>query len=270
MQEGAGHESHDVVVNVGFEMQTPCTVLLTATVRPANFAISTPGRTDVATRTADYIAALRFWGSLPDERIEAIVFCDNSGEDITPIIEAARGLQKPVEVLGFKDAPPPSNVHYGYGELGIIDHALRNSARLKRAGFILKCTGRLKFPRISTLLDALPDRMSGAIDHRRRYRDEAGPPTRARTQLMMFSPSLYADTLFERRGEMCGSCSHIEEYLAHKFEQARFTPPLLRRFPVECPPSGVGGNGNNYDSLREKCKSTARAMARRWLPNLWL
>jgi hypothetical protein len=251
-------------------MRRPCTILLTATVRPAAFDVGTHVRRDVATRIADYIAGLRFWDCIDDNRVQAIVFCDNSGEDLTPLREVARDLRRPTEILTFKDAPAPPKMHYGYGELGIIDYALRHSRRLASGDFFLKSTGRLTFPQISSLLDALPDNISGAVDHRRSYRHEGGPRTRARTQLMVFSPALYAETLFERRDEMRGLCTHIEEFIAYKFETTRFNPPFFRRFPVECPASGVGGNGQNFDTWKGICKSFARKIARRFFPHLWL
>lgn len=251
-------------------MHRSCTVLLTATLLPSQYDFGTVVRADLSTRTQDYIAALKFWDSLPDNRIEAIVFCDNSGEDLSAIRDAMRCLRKPAELLGFRDHLPPPDLHYGYGELGIIDYAVQNSHILSRSPFFIKSTGRLRFPRITALLDALPDACSGVADHRRRYRREAGPPTRTRTQLMLFTPDCYAATLFDRRDEMRGRFSHIEEFLAHELQHVVLNQPFLRRFPVECPPSGVGGNGHDYDCLTEQCKAVVRGMARRWLPHVWL
>ncbi|NDE18508.1 hypothetical protein EBZ80_26740, partial [bacterium] len=201
---------------------------------------------------------------------ESVVFCENSSADLSPLVRAAEACPRPVEFLTFQDAPTPPHVHYGFGELGIVDHAVESSRSLKASGYFLKGTGRLVFPGIKRLLDALPDDLLGAVDHRWRYRGESDPPTRARTQLMLFDTDFYRSHLLGCRREMPGFCTHIEVLLAHKLAAGRYDRPFVRRFPVECSPSGVGGHGKQYDSLAERTKSRIRGFARRWLPGLWI
>jgi hypothetical protein len=123
---------------------------------------------------------------------------------------------------------------------------------------------------VSALLDSIGGEIGVAVDHRRKYRAETGCPVRARTQLMLFSREFYAANLLNRRDEMIGRYSHIEEYLAVKLLEARPQSAVLRRFPLECPPSGVSGAGLDYDSFRTRLKNGVRGAARRLVPGLWL
>lgn len=248
-------------------MKTGCVVLMTATIQPTAYKIS---RRDAGIRLCDYRNALLFWGTHPDTRIRAIVFCDNSGADLAELREVARRCPRPVEFLSFTDESPPPCVHYGYGELGIIDYAFRNSSIMRALPCFLKSTGRLKFPAVSALLDSIDDGLAAVIDHRRKYSHESGCRVRARTQLMFFSTSFYGNTLLGRRTEMVGRYSHIEEYIAATLLENTRGATVLRRFPVECPPSGISGSGYNYDSISSQFKNALRAAARRVAPALWL
>jgi len=251
-------------------MRNRCSVLLTATVHTNRSYVGTFLRNDPDVRLHEYANALRFWASLPDDRIESVVICENSSADLSPLVEATREIPRPIEFLSFQDSPAPQNVHYGFGELGIIDHAVEHSRILKRSHYFLKATGRLVFPRITRLLDTLPDDLLGAVDHRWRYRREGDPPIRARTQLMLFETDFYRSHLLGCRSEMPGFCTHIEELLAHRLVAHSYERPFVLRFPVECLPSGVGGHGKKYDSFPERTKSLIRGFTRRWLPSVWI
>ena len=104
----------------------PTTLLLTATVRPADVIYC--DRAGVHIRLADYMHAFRFW--LGEPLIQRIVFVENSGFDLGPFRAMANRPafgHKQVEVLGFTQAPFDRNLGKSYGEALIIQHALSHS-----------------------------------------------------------------------------------------------------------------------------------------------
>jgi len=120
---------------------TPATLLLTATVQPADVIFC--DRADVALRLADYLHAFRFW--LGEPLIERIVLVENSGFDLDPFRAMANRpafKHKQVEVLGFTQAPFDRNLGKSYGEALIIQHALSHSRLLTDDGCVIKGTGR--------------------------------------------------------------------------------------------------------------------------------
>lgn len=244
-------------------------VLLTATIDPGPYADQVRRR-DPAVRLNDYAQSLRNWTTAGGPQIGSLVLCDNSGYDPTALAQLAATLPLPVEVLSFNGNKKPSGTHYGYSELGIIDYAIAHSQILRDSRYFIKATGRLQFPNLPKLLQRLDVEFDAAVDHRRRYRNETGPSTRARTQLMLFNTAFYRAELLNSRIEMLGVCSHIEEFLAAKLSASRRPDRIIRRFPIECPPSGIGGNGGSYDNLSVRTKNLARALARRCLPQVWL
>lgn len=243
-------------------------VLLTATVNPGLYAPQLQ-RNDPTIRLGDYQKALSWWGQLADPRIGALVFCDNSGYDLSSLRKTIESLPFDVELLSFNGNEHPPGTHYGYAELGLIDYALAHSEILRDEPHFIKATGRLLFNRLPKLLDNLRIDFDALVDHRSRYRHETGPSTRARTQLMLFRTEFYRDHLQNSRTEMLGTCSHIEEFLAIKLESLT-NSTVIRRFPVECPPFGIGGNGSNYNALTTQSKNYLRALARSCLPSVWL
>ena len=56
----------------------PHTVVMTACLRPDPQFARQLQRVDPAERTRDYADALRFWLTLPDRRIEAVIFIENT------------------------------------------------------------------------------------------------------------------------------------------------------------------------------------------------
>jgi len=245
-------------------------VLMTATVDPSAFADSLQ-RSDPAIRLADYQKALRFWDRIDDARIGAVVFCENAGADLEPLRRVATQTKRAVELIGFDGNIRPRGVHYGYSELGIIDHALHSSALLGRFSHFIKATGRLTFPGVGRLLDQLPAQFDAAVDHRRRYRGETGFALRARTPLMVFSRDFYMQKLRGRRDDMIGRYPTLEEFIAVTLDAEAEDARLIRRFAAECPPSGVDAFQNkDFNSPSLALKNMARALLRRALPGVWL
>lgn len=254
---------------VGFN--SPMVILLTSTI--------IPGGADahkIQERRRQYFEALRFWMLHPDPRIHGIVYCDNSTPDIdwTHELASQLGCSKKLDSLYCPDNDIPKGMHYGYPELGIVDYAINASQLLRSTTYFAKVTGRLTFPAVSALLDRIPASFDACIDYRSAYRRDRKRWSgyRARTQLMLFRTDFYIGSLHHKRSLMIQHrISHIEEFipgiLVPGDESSR---NILFRWPIECPPSGVGGNGEDFDGGRRRVKSFLSSCSRRLVPWLWI
>src|SRR5437870_2915380 len=63
------------------------TVLHTATIEPGGMSFTR--RRDPAVRLQDYLDALHWW--IRCEGVGRVIYCENSGSDLSPLIELARG-----------------------------------------------------------------------------------------------------------------------------------------------------------------------------------
>lgn len=245
-------------------------LLLTACIAPRSDVAQS--RHDVASRLADYRASLRTWLELPESRITGLVFVDNSNHDVDLLREEANRhnrFERELDFLTFLDKPAPPGVHYGFGELGIVDHALEHSTLLKPTGTpFIKSTGRLFFPAVPRLLDRLPQDLLAAVDSRRR-RDGF---TYASTQLLFFDREFYLETLKGRRSwlrPMAGR-SHMENLVFERLLPAS-SARVLMRFPVNAEPVGVSGTwGTDYRNPQARAKALLRAVSRKLAPGAWL
>jgi len=117
-------------------------ILLTSCIDPGN--VHSVARRDPEIRLNDYIQSLKFFLQLPG--IASIVFCDNSGVDLSAIQEVVRlnnPYQKNLEILSFYGQPNHPEYGKGYGEMRIIGYALDHSNIIQKSSMIMKITGRL-------------------------------------------------------------------------------------------------------------------------------
>jgi hypothetical protein len=129
-------------------------VLLTACIDPGN--IHSLARRDPAARLHDYQDALKFWLSL--SRLRNIVFCDNSGVDLSAIQKTVRENNpdhKGVEVLSFYGQPVHPEFGKGYGEMRIIGHVLEHSRFIRDAEMVMKVTGRFVVKNAEAIAEAI-------------------------------------------------------------------------------------------------------------------
>jgi hypothetical protein len=212
----------------------------------------------------------------PDPRICGIVFCDNSTPDLDWTHEFANqiGCKKEFESIYCPDNDIPEGMHYGYPELGIIDYSIKSSKLLGKYTFFAKVTGRFKFPNISALLDSLPTSYDACIDYRSAYRKDrkVWSKYRARTQLMFFRRDFYIKFLQQQRSLMIqNQISHIEEFIPYLLvPSSELSQCCMFRWPIECPPSGIGGNGENFDSPKRQLKVFLSSCSRRLMPWFWI
>jgi len=117
-------------------------LVLTATIDPKS--MSNTQRNDPAVRLNDYRVALKAW--LECGAFNRIIFCENSGYDLTSIRQICDRCRRPgteVELLSFTQESFPEKFGKGYGEMLILAHVLRESALLQPAARMVKVTGRL-------------------------------------------------------------------------------------------------------------------------------
>jgi hypothetical protein len=247
-------------------------ILLTATVDPGDYADQSR-RPSPDDRRKDYVSAIRFYTSLIDDRICGVVLCENSNHDFSDIAGYLdlQSVRTEFEILTFNGNEKPENIHYGYSELGIVDHAISKSKLLRKCDSFLKISGRLKLTNVLDLLSLIDPSTDFAIDFRRAYPRERGPQYRARTQIIYSSLQFYEDFIFEKRNQMIGVCTHIEEFIPIVVSSLADRHNIMVRFPIECNISGVGGSDNkSYNSRTNQLKRTIRGVVRKNLPQLWL
>jgi hypothetical protein len=119
-------------------------LLLTACISPNGMsytAVQNPME-----REAAYLAALSYY--LDNTRFR-IVFCNNSGEDISSKIMDNEGR---VEFLSYLGNDYDKSLGKGYGEFQIIEYAFEHSKLLLSCKRIVKITGKLKVRNLPEIL----------------------------------------------------------------------------------------------------------------------
>lgn len=136
-------------------------VLLTATVVPPTDARNL-ARRDAQLRLQDYLLAFDFYlAELRRDAFDALVLCENSGFDLAPFAERARGagLAQRVELIGHFGLDHPARHGRGYGEFKLVDHAMQHSVLIDALGMqamVWKVTGRYRVHNLARLIATQP------------------------------------------------------------------------------------------------------------------
>lgn len=141
-------------MNQQFVINQNLVALLTACIDPAN--VYSVARRDPQTRLNDYLQSFKYILHLPG--IANIVFCENSGADLSEIREVVRlhnPYHKNVEILSFYGQPDHPEYGKGYGEMRIIDYALNHSKNIQESTMVMKITGRLIVSNIEAMTRAI-------------------------------------------------------------------------------------------------------------------
>ena len=246
-------------------------VLMTSCIDPSRGWVKVH-RADPLTRFQDYLAGLKFWMELPDPRIKGVVYIDNSGWPLDELrSRAAASARRPCEFISIDANEYPPGTHYGYAELGMIDHALGASNLLQQTSHFIKATGRLQFPSVSKLLDRVPEGAKFAVDSRNSTALRKIPQVFVTSQLLVFSVNFYKTHLVGIREAMGGDQTHLEKILFEKLLPYRDKPHGMMRWPVIV--SAVVNAAHwdkRYDSPRQKAIDAARAVCRVVFPNWWI
>lgn len=132
--------------------QRSIALLLTATIDPG--ATLFVQRRDPQTRLRDYLSALAAW--LSCGAAARVVFCENSGFDLSPLARlAARYGECSVELISFQGNEAGAVRGKGYTELKLIEHAMHVSSVLSGSDIVAKCTGRLTVGNAVPLFEAI-------------------------------------------------------------------------------------------------------------------
>ena len=252
-------------------------VVLTATITPSQGAKVI--RNDPKVRREDYANGLRFWLSHPDQRLNRILFLENSREDLSyfqHIVAAENAYGKEVEFVSTDPAVIPKGISFGWGELRMLDEGLERSQLARESSQIIKATGRLRFPDIVRLLDRTPPDCEAMIECRIATaafrkgltlipalitRKEAY----ASTQLLIVSRAFYEERIRGLYKTMTPEPWNetFESTLYKQLRAAEKDRRICFRFPVNCEPAGISGTHNSqYDSPRRRLVRVVRAVLR--------
>jgi len=254
--------------------ETNLVLLITATIDVENYSELLRSNSPEL-RISEYSKALDFWLSMDMPPFDGIVFCENSGYDLSELKQRFIKSEDnrpsiPIEWLSFNGNERPKGMHYGYSELGIIDYALKNSTLLKSSEGFFKVTGRLIFPKFKKIASALPQGCLFIADFHR-YKSDEVFPYRVRTQIFFSKTNFYIENLINVRNKMTQRVHFIEDLLARELWEKREDTDVYFRFPLECPPVGVSASiGSDYGSLTNIIKFKIRGFFRCFLPKLWL
>ena len=260
-------------------------IVLTATIFPA--PSERLKRNDPKIRLEDYKSALRFWLLYPHPKLSKVLFLENSGADLSELeaIYARENLlNKEVEFISMNGNQIPKGLHYGYGEMQMLDHGLRQSRLREQTTHMIKVTGRLTFPAIGKLLNRLPEDFEACVECRiplHSYRWGTNPlrvlfnrvGAYTSSQLMIFSHAFYRRelqglylTLVTKEGSTL-----IENLIYPQMLKYEGKPGVYLRWPINIDPVGVTGHSNvQYGSMKRSAASLVRRALRVVAPNWWL
>jgi hypothetical protein len=233
-------------------------------------------RADPAVRLEDYKAALRFWLKFADKRIRNILFIENSNyplDALKSIAEKENALRKNVEFISLNCNWYPPGGHYGYAELRMLDLGLRQSQLRTSTTHMIKISGRFKFPRLSRLLDRLPDDFAAVADARAwatpRKRLERPYVT---TQIILFANDFYRNHVQDCYRDLeLGKESHMEAIYYRKLIELSASNRIVFRFPCNVSPVGFPAHRDrSYTHPKQLVINGFRAIARRVAPDWWI
>lgn len=258
--------------------QLSYTLVLTATVTPSRGAKVQRG--DPAVRRNDYLDALAFWLQLRDARLNRILFLENSGDDLQAFRDlAARSNPhgKRVEFISVPSIEVPEGIHYGIGELRMIDDGLAQSDTVRETTHFVKATGRYIFPQLPAVLDRLPAEFDIMADCRIPWRRAVRkglsmiPAVLQRrgayavTSLIIFRTAVYEQYFrgLYRTMEPWTLHGIVEHVVYDRICEVSGNLRILWRYPVDCEPVGVGASRNvNHRRISRRAVGVVRKALR--------
>lgn len=252
-------------------------LLLTSCIDPGKAGEVRVERNDPQTRLLDYKKALEAYLSMPCPQVKHIIFADNSGSDLSDLQvlhEQKNPFARTMEFFSFDGNDVPDGMHYGYAELGTIDHILLNSQKAQQSKHFVKATGRLFFPNLPKLISHASFDYKAIVDCRthpfRKPRDRRPFVT---STLCLFETRFYQDHLVGKRSLMLTKpgMGLAELLYFHILEDFKRDPQVHRRFPFNVDPVGVGAHWNeDYQSSKFRRKAVIRGIMRKIAPQIWI
>jgi hypothetical protein len=232
-------------------------LVMTACIDPSNGGANSPViRSSIEDRLLDYESSLRRWLELEDCRVRQIIFIDNSGYslDRLKLLYSSQTWKRPCEFISLNCNESIHGVHYGYNEFKLLDLGLLKSKTFKESDYLIKVTGRYQYPSISRLLTSLPENYHIAADTRILSRLVPYPRKYITTGLIIFSVDFYDKYVRNIYKQMCAQSrkDFVEDVLYDSFISMRYEIGIILRFPCNCEPMGIGGNGDLLNSPKKK------------------
>lgn len=248
-------------------------LLLTACIEPTQFKDKVH-RNDTLIRLEDYKTALKLWLHHKDDSITSIIFAENSGYDLTEIetIFAKENIyNRQYQIVQAIASKVPEGLHYGYSELELIDNILDKITLLNNNDFIIKTTGRVYFPKISSLLLNTVPKYSFIADSRN-FNFGKWKKNYVLSNLFIFNLQWYKENLFDKKRLMLElGVTHFETLLHKLLVVNKVDKDVLLRFPFNVNPIGFGAHWNiNYQSFDKRLSYLLRAIFRKIVPNIWI
>lgn len=122
-------------------------ILLTGCIEPGGMQFTS--LQNPVLRKAQYVAAIHYY---LQQTTCHVLFVENSGQDISPEFKDSPQRHR-LEFLTFHGNDFDKSLGKGYGEMLILEYALKHSAFMAQSIFICKITGRYKMLNIRKLLD---------------------------------------------------------------------------------------------------------------------
>jgi hypothetical protein len=197
--------------------------------------------TDTGKRKAQYIDAIRFY--LASAGVP-VLFVENSGNDLSGEFPTEIS-EKKLEIVTFRGNDYDKTRGKGYGEMMIIEEAIRSSSFFQQADFIFKVTGRYKVLNVRSY-----------VGHYDEKRDTAAlmvnlQPDLALADSRFFGakPGFFEDFLIKYRPVINEqTCMYFEKALANAVHEAivqGFRYSCLPHYPRHSAESGTGGGVYN-------------------------
>ena len=214
-------------------------LLLTATIDPKGCYYLK--RRSVSKRLGDYEAALSRW--IESGSVSRIIWCENSGyclDSIHAIVNASRRQHEPIRVQSFDGNTYPRRLGKGYGEMGIISHAMSTNPACGPDQLIIKVTGRYFVSNLKVILDEVE-----AGEHADIVCNLDGERQMADSRCFLARRQFFAAHLLPRRGLINDSKGvHFEHVLAAAVFSAVKQGLRWRPYPVEPRVEGISGTLN--------------------------
>ena len=237
-------------------------------------------RADPLVRLKDYEAALRYWLTYRDARLQRILFIENSGyplDSLRSIAVQENPLGKQLEFVSLDCNWYAQDSHYGYAEMTMLDLGLRQSRLRAETTHMIKVTGRLIFPGLRRLLNHVPVGFDFVVDARAwrtPWKKHAVPFIS--TQLILFSHDFYARHLQSRYAD--SPPVGRQRWMAESFLYKELTSlpgsnahARLLRFPCSADPVGQPAHrGRSYSHHTQRAANRLRRIMRGLAPGWWL
>lgn len=253
--------------------RVPEVLLLTAAIDtdPANHNNK---RSSSHARRQDYINALDYYIHNSPKEISHILFCENTGADLSEFNALKNISEKFGKTLNFLSFKGKSLLSEGKGrcEYEILDTAhVWLASRFPKETPVWKITGRLIVKNFTSLVRSRPSTASVYMDLRSVpfIKDRLGGNNWAEMRVMSYTIEGY-DRILKEQGPNCGRVTEkgLFQIVRNYKELGENIEP---RFLVQPRFKGIcGGSNKNYESMEYQMKDALRSFIRSVAPRIWL